>query len=218
MPRFQIELDEATAEGLALCALEDLHDVPNRRRGCSPGGQSAARAGGRAPPLGREPAAPWGEGCAMLNQAVFRELESYGLTDEHLLQLLTVCRRGTGKAIWYMDHNGIATVEFTVKASRNRRARYALSDHAPREGYPLMDHPSLDTPEMEAALHAYWLAREQAWRYVLGAVDPSAYDAPALPMLEVLTRVRGLGGTGDDPLYAGARVVRGNGHSGGENG
>lgn len=55
-----------------------------------------------------------------------------------------------------------------------------------------MDHPPLDTPQMEAALHAYWSAREQAWRYVLGAVDPSAYDAPALPMLEVLTRVQAL--------------------------
>ena len=53
-----------------------------------------------------------------------------------------------------------------------------------------MDHPPLDTPQMEAALQAYWSAREQAWRYVLGAVDPSASHAPALPMQEVLTRVR----------------------------
>lgn len=55
----------------------------------------------------------------MLNQALFHELESYGLTEEHLKQLLAVCHRGFGKAIWYMDHDGIATVEFTVKASRN---------------------------------------------------------------------------------------------------
>ena len=55
-----------------------------------------------------------------------------------------------------------------------------------------MDRPPLDTPQLEAALHAYWSAREQAWRYVLGAVDPSAYNAPALPMLEVLTRVQAL--------------------------
>ena len=30
MPRFQIELDDATVEGLALCALEDLRDVPRQ--------------------------------------------------------------------------------------------------------------------------------------------------------------------------------------------
>ena len=30
MPRFQIELDDATVEGLALCALEDLRDVPKQ--------------------------------------------------------------------------------------------------------------------------------------------------------------------------------------------
>ena len=30
MPRFQIELDDATAEGLALCALEDLRDLPKQ--------------------------------------------------------------------------------------------------------------------------------------------------------------------------------------------
>ena len=55
-----------------------------------------------------------------------------------------------------------------------------------------MDHPPLDTPQMEAALQAYWSAREQAWRYVLGAVGPSASNAPAPTMLEVLTRVQAL--------------------------
>ena len=55
---------------------------------------------------------------------------------------------------------------------------------------PLLEHPPLDTPQMEAALHAYWSAREQAWRYVLRAVDPTASDAPAPTMQEVLTRVQ----------------------------
>ena len=51
MPRFQIELDDATVEGLALCALEDLRDVPRQaawmlrqavRDAAGPGGSHAA--------------------------------------------------------------------------------------------------------------------------------------------------------------------------------
>ena len=55
-----------------------------------------------------------------------------------------------------------------------------------------MAHPPLDAEQVAKALAAYHAAREQAWRYVLGAVDPSAYNAPALPIVEVLTRVQGL--------------------------
>ena len=52
-----------------------------------------------------------------------------------------------------------------------------------------MDRPPLDTSQMEAALNAYYTAREQAVRYVLNALDGTAFDAPALPYPEVLTRV-----------------------------
>lgn len=70
----------------------------------------------------------------MLNIGTLRELESYGLTDEHLVQLLAVCRRGTGKAIWHMDQDGIATVEFTVKATRrDGRGMRTLTDLLQKE-------------------------------------------------------------------------------------
>ena len=66
----------------------------------------------------------------------------------------------------------------TDKPLRRALVRCVDAPAAARRG-SLMDHPPLDTPQMEAALHAYWSAREQAWRYVLGAVDPSASHAPA---------------------------------------
>ena len=34
----------------------------------------------------------------MLNQALLRDLESYGLTEDHLIQLLAICSRGAGRA------------------------------------------------------------------------------------------------------------------------
>ena len=55
-----------------------------------------------------------------------------------------------------------------------------------------MDRPPLDTPQMEAALNAYYANREQAVRYVLAQLDPAAFDAPARPYREVLARVREL--------------------------
>ena len=45
---------------------------------------------------------------------------------------------------------------------------------------------------MAKALAAYHQAREQAVRYVLGALDPTAFNAPALLYGEVLTRVQAL--------------------------
>jgi hypothetical protein len=55
-----------------------------------------------------------------------------------------------------------------------------------------MARPPLTDQQAEAALHAYATAREQAVRYVLSALDPSAYDAPARPYREVLARVQEL--------------------------
>ena len=49
--------------------------------------------------------------------------------------------------------------------------------------------PPLDPEQTAQALHAYYTAREQAVRYVLSALDGTAFDAPALPYPEVLTRV-----------------------------
>jgi hypothetical protein len=52
-----------------------------------------------------------------------------------------------------------------------------------------MPHPPLDAQQTAQALQAYRTAREQAVRYVLSALDPTAFDAPALPYDEVLVRV-----------------------------
>lgn len=50
--------------------------------------------------------------------------------------------------------------------------------------------PPLDAAHIAKALADYQATREQAVRYALGVLDPSAFNAPALPYLEVLTRVR----------------------------
>ena len=52
--------------------------------------------------------------------------------------------------------------------------------------------PPLNAAQVAKALAAYQDTREQAVRYALGVLDPSAYHAPALPYLEVLTRVQEL--------------------------
>lgn len=44
-----------------------------------------------------------------------------------------------------------------------------------------MPRPSLTEAQAAQALEAYQTAREQAVRYVLAALDPSAFDAPARP-------------------------------------
>ena len=54
----------------------------------------------------------------MLNQMLFQQLEAFGLTNEHLEQLLAVCERGTGKATWHIDPTGLAKVEVTLTALR----------------------------------------------------------------------------------------------------
>jgi hypothetical protein len=54
----------------------------------------------------------------MLNPVTLHDLESYGLTEAHLLQLLALCERGTGRATWHVDPQGIAKVEVTLFASR----------------------------------------------------------------------------------------------------
>ena len=55
-----------------------------------------------------------------------------------------------------------------------------------------MDRPPLDDAQTAQALNAYYAAREQAVRYVLAQLDVTAFDAPALPYLEVLVRVQAL--------------------------
>ena len=55
-----------------------------------------------------------------------------------------------------------------------------------------MPHPPLDEHQTAQALAAYASAREQAVRYALAQLDATAFDAPALPYLEVLTRVQDL--------------------------
>lgn len=52
-----------------------------------------------------------------------------------------------------------------------------------------MPQPRLTEHQTTQALNAYITAREQAVRYVLAALDPTAFDAPALPYPEVLARV-----------------------------
>ena len=55
-----------------------------------------------------------------------------------------------------------------------------------------MPRPVLTDQQTEAALNAYYANREQAVRYVLAQLDPLAFDAPARPYAEVLTRVQEL--------------------------
>ena len=55
-----------------------------------------------------------------------------------------------------------------------------------------MPRPPLDDQQTEALVNAYYANREQAVRYALAQLDVTAFDAPALPYLEVLVRVQAL--------------------------
>lgn len=48
------------------------------------------------------------------NDLLLRELEGHGLTEDHLKQLLLVCKRGPGRATWHINAGGELTkVELT---------------------------------------------------------------------------------------------------------
>jgi hypothetical protein len=53
-----------------------------------------------------------------------------------------------------------------------------------------MSRPPLDAEQVAKVIAAYHETRERAVRYALGVLDPSASNAPALPYLEVLTRMQ----------------------------
>jgi hypothetical protein len=53
-----------------------------------------------------------------LNPAVLTQLETYGLTNEHLEQLLAVCQRASGRLTWHLHQHCIAKVEVTLFAEQ----------------------------------------------------------------------------------------------------
>ena len=60
-----------------------------------------------------------------LNPVLLTELESYGLTNEYLEQLLAVCKHHYGRVTWNIHHEGFSKVEVTLFASMqdSRRMR-----------------------------------------------------------------------------------------------
>ena len=65
----------------------------------------------------------------MLNPALIRQLESYGMTNDHLEQLLAGCQRGKVRTTWHTDHHGnFAKVEVTYVATpRDSRSMRELT-------------------------------------------------------------------------------------------
>lgn len=60
----------------------------------------------------------------MLNPLLIEQLESHGLSEDHLHQLLAICQRGSGRATWHIDPDGyLAKVEVTLWAARRDRSR-----------------------------------------------------------------------------------------------
>jgi len=63
-----------------------------------------------------------------LNALVLQELETYGLSDQHLQQLLAICKRGTGHLTWHIDQKGLNKVEVTLFATmRDRRSMTTMT-------------------------------------------------------------------------------------------
>ena len=55
----------------------------------------------------------------MLNPQVLQQLESFGLTDDHLCQLVAVCQRGSGQVRWHIAPDGfLAKIEIALYVSR----------------------------------------------------------------------------------------------------
>jgi hypothetical protein len=42
-----------------------------------------------------------------LNPLLFAKLESHGMTNDHLEQLLAVCEHGSARATWHINREGI---------------------------------------------------------------------------------------------------------------
>jgi hypothetical protein len=49
-----------------------------------------------------------------LNPALWNQLEAYGVTNEHLLQLIALCERPPGKATWHMHPDHFVRLEITL--------------------------------------------------------------------------------------------------------
>jgi hypothetical protein len=63
-----------------------------------------------------------------LNALLLTRLEEFGLTNEHLAQILAVCERPPGRATWHIDQRGLAKVEVTLSASmRDSRGMRSLT-------------------------------------------------------------------------------------------
>ena len=64
-----------------------------------------------------------------INPRILTELEAYGLTSDHLQQLLAVCERGAGRITWHADGSGrLVKVEATLTMpSRNRQGMRELT-------------------------------------------------------------------------------------------
>lgn len=70
----------------------------------------------------------------MLNPNLMSQLETYGLTDEYLAQVLAVCQLGEGRATWHVTRGMLAKVEVALYAlPRDSRGMRHLTDLLQKE-------------------------------------------------------------------------------------
>lgn len=70
----------------------------------------------------------------MLNPNLMSQLETYGLTDDHLAQLLAICHLGEGRATWHIGKGYLTKVEVALFASqRDSRGMRHLTDLLQKE-------------------------------------------------------------------------------------
>jgi hypothetical protein len=64
-----------------------------------------------------------------INPGLLNRLEEYGLTNQHLEQLLSVCLHGPGQAVWHIDKEGyFSKIEMTLFAyTRDTRSMRNLT-------------------------------------------------------------------------------------------
>lgn len=69
-----------------------------------------------------------------LNQSLFAQLELYGLSNNHLEQLLALCQNRPGKAVWHIDQEGFAKLEISLYAPMRDTRRMRELTHLLQKG------------------------------------------------------------------------------------
>src|SRR5262245_668710 len=133
MPKFLIALDDETYGELAHLACTERRTTRGQAEWLLTQAMRTRQKEAEAlrmlePPVrgGLAPEPCCGTRRMALNPTLFTALESHGMTDDHLRQLLAVCDHGSARATWHIDPNGFFAkleIAFFAKMSDTRSMR-----------------------------------------------------------------------------------------------